>query len=113
MENRKTMEKQLERAQDEQLTALTEQKIVVHACSGEISKGYIELSGGVDPAALYDQGVARGTITLRSLGSKTTLDIPLQNVRSLFFVKSFRGDPGRKDIRFYWHGPEVGKLGVE
>jgi hypothetical protein len=109
------VEKQPERVPDEQPSVTTEQKIVVHACSGEIFKGYIELSGGVVPAVLcgHSEGVAKGTITLRSLGSKTTLDIPLQNVKSLFFVKSFRGDSGRKDIRFYSNGPEVGNLWVE
>lgn len=115
MANREIMEEQQGQVRDEQPSSTQEQKIIVHTCSGEIFKGNIEVSGDVDPAASFHdcEGVALRTITVRSLGSKTTLDIPMRNIKSVFFVKSFRGDPGRKDVRFYSNGPEVGKLWVE
>jgi len=115
MANCELTEEQPGQVREEQPCSTQEHKIVIHVSSGEIIKGYAELSQDLDPAALFDvsKGVALRTIAVRSVGSRTTLDVPLQDIKSVFIVRSFRGDPGRKDLRFYSNGPEVGKIWAE
>jgi len=115
MANCELIEEQQVQVQEEPLCSTQEHKIVIRVCSGEVIKGYVELGEDLEPAALFQdlKGAALRTIAVKSLGSKATLDISLRNIKSVFFVRSFRGDPGRKDLRFYANGPEVGKIWAE
>lgn len=101
--------------QEESPCSTREYKVVIRACSGEVIKGYIDSSEDLDPASLlYDaKGTPLRTIPVRALVSKTPLEIPLQDIKSVFFVRSFRGNQGRKDLHFYANGPEVGKIWAE
>src|SRR5215472_10595947 len=88
---------------EEQPRSTQDQKIIIRFCSGEIMKGYVQLNPNVDPAALFDhyEGSAHRTISIRPVGSRTTVGVPWDGIKSVFLVRSFRGDPRRKDLRFY------------
>ena len=92
-----------------------EQKIVIHLATGEVSKGYLGASDKHNPALCFkaEDGSDCGTISVRMLGLKETLPIQIRDVKSIFFVKSFRGDPKRKGVRFYSDGPAVGSIWAE
>lgn len=109
------MEEQSERIREEKPHLMQDRKVVIHVCSGEVIKGYVDASEDVDPVTLFEdsQDVSFQVITVRTVGTKTALEIPLGNIKAVFFVKSFRGEPSRKDLRFYSNGPEVGKIWAE
>ena len=92
-----------------------EQKVVIHLSTGEITKGYVEASDKDNPALCFKtaDGNDCGAVSVRVLGMKETLPIQIRDVKSIFFVRSFRGDPKRRGLRFYSDGPAVGSIWVE
>lgn len=90
-------------------------KVVVKLRSGDVVKGYFSLQCDADMADLFgdlneDQDPA---ITISSLTSNEPLQVALSDIKAVFFVKSFRGDPKRKSLRFYTNGPSVGAIWAE
>ena len=94
---------------------LREQKVIVKMSSGEVIKGYIEFGAGADLMVLLRRANTEsdGAIALRAIGKDTNLEIRLADIESAFFVKSFRGTPERKDVRFYSNGPLVETIWAE
>jgi hypothetical protein len=94
---------------------MKERKVVVKLRSGEVVKGYFVLPCDADIADLFndsnqDQNAA---ITIISLTSNDPRQVALSDIKAVFFVKSFRGDPKRKSLRFYTNGPSVGAIWAE
>jgi hypothetical protein len=52
-------------------------------------------------------------ITVNPLTSNEPVQVALSDIKAVFFVKSFRGDPKRKNLRFYTNGPSVGAIWAE
>lgn len=94
---------------------LKEHKVVVNLDSRKVIKGYFTLPDGVGPAALFEgpSGSSPKSILIRPLDGDDALDIPLSQVKAIFFVKSFRGDPKRRPLRYYTNGPDPGKIWAE
>jgi hypothetical protein len=92
-----------------------ELKVVIHLSTGEITKGYVEAGDKDNPTLCVKTADGRdcGAVSVRVLGVKETLPVQIRDVKSIFFVKSFRGDPKRKGLRFYNDGPAVGSIWVE
>jgi hypothetical protein len=94
--------------------AVEERKVVVKLRSGEVVKGYATVPevDAADP--FYDSNQnCKAALTVRLLHSNDPMGIPLIDVKAVFFVKSFRGDPKRKCLRFYSNGPAVGTIWAE
>lgn len=96
-------------------SSLEELKVVVHLITGEIKKGYI---AGVDKDHLDRflstlSGAANGAFQVRVQGAKEPLAIQPRDIKAIFVVKSFQGDPKRNALRFYSNGPAVGNIWVE
>lgn len=93
---------------------MKERKVVVKLRSGEVVKGYLILPG-VDGTDLFSDSNrnVKAAITVRLLSSNAYMEIALSDVKAVFFVKSFRGDPKRKSLRFYTNGPAVGTIWAE
>jgi len=99
----------------EDLRSMHEHKIIINSGSGEVIKGYVELSVDMDSLATVDvlSKAVFGVLPVKVLGTKTMVGIRLTDVKSAYFVKSFRGNPQRKDLRFYSNGPTVRSVWVE
>ncbi len=95
-------------------TSMTERKVVVKLRSGEVVKGYTT-SPGSDAASLFNDSSQNSgnAIRVRLVNSNAPIRIALSDVKAVFFVKSFRGDPKRKNLRFYTNGPAVGAIWAE
>jgi hypothetical protein len=87
-------------------------KVVAKLRSGEVVKGYFILPCAADMRDLSNQG-QNGSITISSLTSNEPLQVALSDIKAVFFVKSFWGDPKRKGLRFYTNGPSVGAIWAE
>ena len=93
---------------------MEERKVVVKLRSGEVVKGYLTVSGADVADPLHDSNQnSTGALTVRLLNSNASLKVALVDVKAIFFVRSFRGDPKRKDLRFYSNGPAVGTIWAE
>ena len=94
--------------------SMKERKVVVKLRSGEVLKGHLILQGvGADDSFWGWNQNGRTAITVRSLNSNAPVEIALNDIKAVFFVKSFRGDPKRKNLRFYTNGPAVGTIWAE
>jgi hypothetical protein len=97
------------------LPSMKERKVVVKLRSGEVVKGHFILPGtaaAADPFCDWNQ-TRQTAITVRLLNSNAPMQIALNDVKAVFFVKSFRGDSKRKNLRFYTNGPAVGTIWAE
>ena len=93
---------------------MEERKVVVKLRSGEVVKGYLIVSGADAADPFHDSNQNHtGALTVRLLNSNASVQIALVDVKAMFFVRSFRGDPKRKDLRFYSNGPAVGTIWAE
>lgn len=82
------------------------QKIVVQF--GERSvKGFLESPGWMPQA--FASGAARNgaleNLRIRHLDSGKVEEIPIGNVKAVFYVRSFEGDPGHANLNFYSRAP--------
>lgn len=94
---------------------LKERKVVVKLRSGEVLKGYYIQTDVIGAQDLFDASNQNSKlpITVRLLDSNALMQVALSDVKAVFFVKSFRGDPKRKGLRFYTNGPAVGTIWAE
>ena len=91
-----------------------EQKVVIHLDTGEIIKGRLRVNDHNGTPCFEDSLVdGSGAISVKPLDASGPLAIQPQNVKAIFVVRSFQGDPKRKDLRFYGNGPAVGNTWVE
>jgi hypothetical protein len=91
-----------------------EHKVVIRLNSGEVVKGHIEVNGrDLTPSLVSPDLGSSAVVFVRTLGTKDSLPVQLQDIKAIFIVKSFRGDPKRKGVRFYSNGPAVGSIWVE
>lgn len=91
-----------------------EHKVVIHLNTGEMIRGYIEADSHKPAPCLGPTGFdASRPISVRIPSVDDPLTIQLQDLKAIFVVKSFRGDPKRKGLRFYSNGPAVGHIWVE
>jgi hypothetical protein len=93
---------------------LKEDKVVMHLADGRIFKGYLCVEAEQDLSDLVAGNGAgsREVLSIR-LTDDSVMSIPLRDLKSVFFVKSFRGDARRKGLRFYSNGPAVGGIWAE
>lgn len=89
-----------------------EHKVVVHLRSGSIVKGIMAIPGGVEPPEFFADAHLLA-VEVRLLESKEWMRIPVQEVKAIFLVRSFRGDAKRKALHFYSRGPELGPIWAE
>jgi hypothetical protein len=93
---------------------MNERKVVVKLRSGEVFKGHVHPScfDAAGPFSDSNQN-SKAAITVRLLNSNASMQVALSDVKAVFFVRSFRGDPKRKNLRFYTNGPTVGEIWAE
>lgn len=92
-----------------------EKKIIISFGNGKLLMGYLSFAGHPDLATLLEKsqcGFPR-VITISSREDRRPVEVALNDVKAIFFVKSFDGDKTRKDLHFYANGPEVGDIWVE
>jgi hypothetical protein len=106
---------QIEHVGQDQPLPVQEHKVVIHRVTGELIKGHLESNRTGDLGSLFEPGEngASKSLPIRTQGAESRIDVPLGEIKSVFFVKSFRGDSNRKDLLFYTNGPEVGRIWVE
>ena len=91
-----------------------EQRVVVHMASQEIVKGYIRCTADANGGPRQLQcATDSDSYLVRLLNRQEFVRITTADIKAIFFVKSHHGDATRKGIRFYAHGPELGRIWVE
>ena len=80
-----------------------EQQRVVINFENELVKGYLEShsSNTIEELLRSAPGRPPSVIRLRREGSDTYEEISTLNAKAIFYVKSFDGDPRRKDLKFH------------
>lgn len=86
-------------------------RVVVQGSDGAI-KGYADKAQWAANGALSVEDQRRDSIRLRRLDSDATVDVPLENVKAVFFVHDFTGEVQRRDLRFHDHLPATQCLWV-
>ena len=87
-------------------------RVVVQRSDGAL-KGYAEKAQWTTSAGSFspeDQG--RESIRVTLLDSGGVEDVPLENVKAVFFVRDFAGEERRRDLRFHDHLPATECLWV-
>lgn len=74
---------------------MTEERVVVRMLDGSTIKGYLE-----------DFTEASDPITVKVQSSGQVQTIPINDVKAIFFVKSFEGNPDYKEKKYYRPLPE-------
>src|SRR5262249_5869875 len=88
-------------------------KIVAHLDKRRLIKGFIE--DWPDAANLRSQSayiVPPDRVRVRKEGSKESIDVRLDEIKALFFVKSFEGSKVYNEVKFFTAHPEVPGLWV-
>jgi hypothetical protein len=89
-------------------------KAVVNYLSGDVLKGYLETTRDLDLAALFLQPAGPDPVfSVKVLGTDNPREVPLRDIKSLYVVKSLKGDSTRRDLHFYSNGPDLGSVWVE
>ena len=92
-----------------------ERKVVIHTDSGEVIKGFLSVPASLSLEAALDAALESNpqTITVRPLQADDLVSVSWENVKAVFFVKSFQGNSARRDIRFNSNRKEVGRIQAE
>jgi hypothetical protein len=90
-------------------------KVVIRLGSGEVIKGYFTVHVEASLEAILDNSISSDSqsIMVKTAQTNESISVAWSEVKSIFFVKSFRGDPTRKGLRFYAKGPAVGEILAE
>jgi hypothetical protein len=87
-------------------------RVVVQGSDGAI-KGYAEKAQWATPSgSLTADDPKRVSIRVTRLDSDIIEDVPLENVKAVFFVRDFAGEVQRRDLRFHDHLPATQCLWV-
>ncbi len=89
-------------------------KVVVH-CNGRVIKGFIESQEWEELEGLLVQGVRRlpEILRLRKPDDESIQEVPVNQVKAVFFVKSFEGQGTRHDLKFFSNAPMVHGVWVQ
>jgi hypothetical protein len=111
----KPMDEEAEVRNDSADSSTKEQKVIIHRITGEVVKAYIgcDVRNGMASFFETSEHSASGIIPVRRVGMREWMPIEVREIKSIFLVKSFRGDPKRKALRFYRNGPALGNIWVE
>lgn len=89
-------------------------KVVVNFGSGTVLKGYLEIAEDRDLESLLSQlAGTEAVFSVKVSGTEVLREVSLREIKSLYIVKSLKGDPTRRDLRFYSNGPDLGSVWVE
>lgn len=96
-------------------TERTPHRVVAHLRDGKLVKGYTETVQPPDQAAMLSQDpiVLPDVVSLRSAESGELITVPLNSLKSLFFVKSFEGRQDYKEVKFFHATPAIEGLWVQ
>jgi hypothetical protein len=89
-------------------------KVVAHYRSGELVKGFAELAVPVDQKGVPDSApisLPRQIKVEPELGGRATT-VPTDALKALFFVKTFAGDSGYSETKFFNPEPKIEGLWV-
>lgn len=87
-------------------------RVVVQGNDGAI-KGYADKAQWTTAnGSLTGEDQRRDSIRLKRLDSGAVEDVPLANVKAVFFVHDFTGEDQRRDLRFHDHLPATQCLWV-
>ncbi len=77
-------------------------------------RGFIENMPASDLASFLEQSIDSlpGEITLRVVESGETMSLPVETLKALFFVKSFEGRSGYREVKFFDKNPPIKGLWV-
>jgi hypothetical protein len=89
-------------------------KVVVHA-NGRTIKGYIESTQWESLDGLLVQGTRSmpEILHIRPSDGSDPIDLPIEETKAIFFVKSFEGRGARHDLKFFSHAPMVHGIWVQ
>lgn len=90
-------------------------KIVVNLANGCTIRGYFRTEEYSDLKSLLE-GAGRAfpdILTVYSEIDGSPIEIEIDSIKAVFFVRDFEGDRQREGLRYYTRGPEVGALWVE
>ncbi len=89
-------------------------KIVAHLRDGSLLKGYTDAFPDTDLDQLLRHGPypLPKQITVRTNGARKTVNLALESLKALFFVKSFEGRTDYHEIKFFESHPPVEGLWV-
>lgn len=85
-----------------------EQKVVINTLEKGVIKGYLQTKQWKNVEELLEssnEGRLPDVLEIRSDNGEGNLQVPLAEVKAVFFVKSFEGKGHRKDVRFYTQAP--------
>jgi hypothetical protein len=83
------------------LPSMAQHKVVVKLQSGDIVKGHCILPRDADLGNIFNEFNENAEITVSSVPSNEPRQVALRDIKAVFFVKLFRGDPKRRGVRFY------------
>ncbi len=88
--------------------------MVIHR-GGRLIKGYIESQHWEELEGLLVQGIRRipEVLKVRLAEDGTVKSIPIEDVKAVFFVKSFEGQRTRNDLKFFSNAPMVHGIWVQ
>jgi hypothetical protein len=89
-------------------------KVVVHT-AGRVFKGHLESQQWEELEGLLVQGPRRlpDVLRLRRLEDGMFQEIPVHDLKAVFFVKSFEGQGHRNDLKFFSNAPMVHGVWVQ
>jgi len=89
-------------------------KVVVHS-NGRVIKGYVESQQWEELEGLLVQGVRRipDVLRIRDSANDSFQEVPVADLKAVFFVKSFEGQGSRNDLKFFSNAPMVHGVWVQ
>jgi hypothetical protein len=89
-------------------------KVVVHS-NGRVIKGYVESQQWEELEGLLVQGVRRipDVLQIRDSANDSFQEVPVADLKAVFFVKSFEGQGSRNDLKFFSNAPMVHGVWVQ
>jgi hypothetical protein len=89
-------------------------KVVAHKKSGQLVKGYAELPIPVDDSGIPSSAPVAmpKSINITALTSGRALQLPIDSLKAIFFVRHFEGDPAYSETKFFNPEPKIEGLWV-
>ncbi len=89
-------------------------KVVINR-NGHLVKGYIESQHWEELEGLLIHGIRRvpDVLKVRLAEDGSIKSIPIEDVKAVFFVKSFEGQRSRNDLKFFSNAPMVHGIWVQ
>jgi len=89
-------------------------KVVAHLRNGEVVKGHLEVASPADAEKLLDQAFSSSTcqVPIRLPASGDDVSVALEELKALFFVRTFEGRKEHREVRFFEKNPPIKGLWV-